>query len=90
MAGIALDNVSNSTDNNFNVTSFSWNHTVNTVNNTVIIVGVSTRNTGANEFIVSGITYGGYACTKIRADNFFASSSKSSLAFSVSSSTFLL
>lgn len=78
---IALDGVSNSTDNDLNVTSFSWNHTVTTIDNTIIVIGVATRNVGAGEFGVSNVTYGGYSCTQIREDEYFQSASKSSALF---------
>ena len=75
---IAYDNVSYSTESATTFTSFSWNHTVNTIDNTILVIGVSTRNTGAETHGVSTITYGGNSCTKIREDEYFNSASKSS------------
>lgn len=75
---IAYDNDSNSENDSTFITSETWSHTVNTINNTILIIGVSWRNVGAGTEEVSTVTYNSIECTKIRHDNYFNSSSKSS------------
>lgn len=75
---ITFSSASNSTSNSNTITSESWSHTIPEGDNRILIVGVSSRNTGAGTYEVSNITYNGTSLTKIRHDSYFNSSSKSS------------
>lgn len=71
-----IDNTSNSTGTNQD-TDFSWSHTISTVDNTILVVGVSWRNSGPGTETVTGVTYNSVACTFIRKDEYFNSQSRS-------------
>jgi hypothetical protein len=47
----------------------TWNHTVGSGNNRALIVGVGTRNSTPANAVVTNITYGSLALTKLRSDD---------------------
>lgn len=51
------------------VSSTSWSHTVNTADNTILIVGSMIRGATAGNLPITGITYNAVALTKIRDDD---------------------
>ena len=75
---IELENVSNSTSTGTNFTSLSWSHTIATIDSTILVVGVSWRNSGSNTHTVSSVTFNGVALTLVRKDEYFNGDSKSS------------
>ena len=77
MSSIGFDSVSNTTSTASNYTSISWSHTVNVVDSTVLIVGLSWRNVGAGTQTVTSVTYNGSAMTLVRKDEYHQSASKS-------------
>ena len=77
MSSIGFDSASSTTNTASNYTSISWSHTVNVVDSTVLIVGLSWRNVGAGTQTVTSVTYNGSAMTLVRKDEYHQSASKS-------------
>lgn len=75
---LTFDGVSKYTGQVNTVSSITWSHTVTDNTNGILVVGVGIRNSGADTNGVQSVTYGGNACTLIRADEYFNSASKSS------------
>jgi len=73
---MAFDNASNTTGTNQSET-VEWTHTVNTLDDTILVIGISWRNSGASTATVNSVTYNDVACTLIRKDEHFNSESRS-------------
>jgi hypothetical protein len=68
-AAIAYDNASESAGGSG--TSLSWNHTVNSDSDSILVVGVSWRNMEDYTYTVNTVTYNSQGLTEIRKDEQF-------------------
>lgn len=65
---VTFDAASDSTDQT-STTGFTWNHTVGSGTDRILIVGVSSKDTTDADRVVSGVTFNGVAMTNIRTDD---------------------